>query len=309
MSRRAALTALRVTLTLGAFAFLVATIDSAAVGRALARVAPAHALLALAITSTGLLLATLRWRVLLLAYGAPQRPAYERLLRLYLVGLFYNTFLPGAVGGDVVRGWATREAFGGAAGSLAVVLVERLFGVAALLTVAAAASLAHPLAVFGGGLPLGVAGLLGALGALGVVSIGRRLGGRLPGPPGRFLASIPVLRAPGAAVAALALSVVGQLLGVLLSHTMLSAVGARVALAHSLVVVPLAMAAGFFPLTVAGMGAREAAFVALYRSAGVPAADALAASLLVFASQLALAGVGGLVSLAGPIGTAEEPRP
>ena len=63
-------------------------------------------------------------------------------------------------------------------------------------------------------------------------------------------------------------------------------------LANSFVAIPLAMATAFLPFLVGGTGAREMAFVALYASVGVPAEDAIAASLLVYSTQLAVGAIG-----------------
>jgi uncharacterized protein (TIRG00374 family) len=54
------------------------------------------------------ILTILRWYLLVRAQGLPFRVADA--LRLGLIGLFYNTFLPGSVGGDAVKAYAlTRE--------------------------------------------------------------------------------------------------------------------------------------------------------------------------------------------------------
>ncbi len=68
----------------------------------------------------------------------------------------------------------------------------------------------------------------------------------------------------------------------------------EVDLAGALLLVPLAAATAFLPITVGGAGAREAVFVTLGgRLFGLPAEDALAASLALWFAHLAVGAVGG----------------
>ena len=58
-----------------------------------------------------LLIGVLRWFCFLKAFHLP-RPSLPRGLLLYYIGLFYNTYLPGAVGGDVLRGYGYQSETG-----------------------------------------------------------------------------------------------------------------------------------------------------------------------------------------------------
>jgi hypothetical protein len=64
---------------------------------------------------------------------------------------------------------------------------------------------------------------------------------------------------------------------------------------------PLANASGFFPFTVAGIGARETAFVALYGLVGVPPAAPLAAAMTISALSYVIGGIGGIIHLVAPV--------
>ena len=72
---------------------------------------------------------------------------YWRLFSYYLVGQFYNLFLPTSVGGDVVRSYELGKFSGKHADSLASVFVERYTGVLILLLLSGLAVLTK-LAVF-----------------------------------------------------------------------------------------------------------------------------------------------------------------
>jgi uncharacterized membrane protein YbhN (UPF0104 family) len=251
-------------------------------------------------------LGTLRWGLLLSAFGAPRRPPWTRLARLYFVGLFYNSFLPGGMGGDVVRGIATREAFGdgNATAGLSVVLVERVLGLAALLGLMAVVTLARPIE----GVPeprvLGAAGLLAVLIALFGLLFARRLAPHLPGPLGRLAAAVPVPARYAPIAAALLIAAAGHVVVATGGHALVHALAPQVSLNESLVLIPTAMASAFVPITISGAGVREAAFVTLYGLIGVSRSAALAASLGMWACQLLMAALGGVIALFTPLSAA-----
>ncbi len=79
----------------------------------------------------GVWISAVRWRILILAQGDTVPLGY--LVKSYLVGTFFNNFLPSRFGGDVVRIWDGSRYSGSVLRSSAVVLVERLTGVIILL--------------------------------------------------------------------------------------------------------------------------------------------------------------------------------
>lgn len=72
---------------------------------------------------------------------------YWRVFSYYLIGQFYNLFLPTSVGGDVIRSYQLGQYTGKKAEALASVFVERYTGVLVLLILAALAVVAK-LSVF-----------------------------------------------------------------------------------------------------------------------------------------------------------------
>jgi uncharacterized membrane protein YbhN (UPF0104 family) len=280
----------RVVITVVAFAWILTRVDLGAIGSAGARISPLALVAGCALTSINLVVGSVRWRALLEAYGATEIPRFGKLVRLNFVGFFYNTWLPGGVGGDAVRGVASREAFGehGTAGALAVVFVERVLGLVGLLLVVAATSTLFPLPMASAGtITLASAGgvLVGAI-CIAVLASGARLAPMLPGPLSRIAARLPRIERPGPFTYGVLLSLATQTIGALTGHVVVVSLAPQVTLANSFVAIPLAMATAFLPFLVGGTGAREMAFVALYASVGVPEADALAASLLVYSTQL-----------------------
>ncbi len=121
-----------------------------AVGRAqfVELLASADLTLLLASVAIGIVVnmsSSLKWWMLVRARA--MQAGYWRIFSYYLVGQFYNLFLPTSVGGDVVRSYELGKFTGRQADALASVFVERYTGVLVLLLVAGLAVLSQ-LALF-----------------------------------------------------------------------------------------------------------------------------------------------------------------
>lgn len=283
--------------------YIATLIDVADVTAAFGRLSAASLLLAIVLVAVNVVAGAARWRALLTAYGALSRPDLWRATKLYFISFFYNNYLPGAVAGDVVRGVVTRDVFGerGATAGLAVVLVERalgLFGVFVLLAIGLVAA--------GGALDTGSLwwwsgiGIAGSFALVLALPFARRLAPLLPGRLRQIAARVPELSSAGAFVWAAVLSVATQVCIALAGWVLLHAIEPRVDLGASLLIVPLAAATTFLPITVGGAGAREAVYVTLGASLFQMArADALAASLALWLSHLVVGAIGGVVQIVG----------
>jgi uncharacterized protein (TIRG00374 family) len=97
-------------------------------------------LLAFFLHSFGMFFSAKRWKLILDERGADF--SLWRLSQSLLVGTFFNHFLPTRFGGDVVRVRDTRRIEQGMTASLAVVVFERMSGIAVLLLLAMIASVA-----------------------------------------------------------------------------------------------------------------------------------------------------------------------
>ena len=89
----------------------------------------------------GILISAYRWQILIRAQGDQVPLGY--LAKSYLVGTFFNNFLPTRFGGDIVRIWDGSRYSESLTKSSAIVVVERLTGVIVLLLFALPASLAR----------------------------------------------------------------------------------------------------------------------------------------------------------------------
>ena len=85
----------------------------------------------------GLLISAYRWQLLLKAVDV-EAPLWP-LLRSYLIGGFFNNFLPTRVGGDVYRMIDSKKYSGTLLRPFAVIIVERLTGIYGLILIGVAA--------------------------------------------------------------------------------------------------------------------------------------------------------------------------
>ncbi|HEY2736004.1 MAG TPA: lysylphosphatidylglycerol synthase transmembrane domain-containing protein, partial [Polyangiales bacterium] len=304
--RNTRLVLLQVVLTVVAFAYLFHKSDLHALGEAFNR-APIWSVPCAVLALLGVMFAgTLRWQLLLSAYGAEERLPLGYLFRLQLIGLFYN-MMPGAVGGDVLRGIVSRRAFGaqGMSAGLTVVLVERVFGLIALMLLVVAVLSFHPIHSLQLSPWVFAIGLAGSVATLAAIALGRRLAPRLPSVLAKRAANLPGLVNVGAFALALGMSLLNQTLVGIMGHITIAPLAPQVSWLDSLVLSPLAFAAIFFPLTVAGAGSRDAAMAALYGLLEVPRETALSASLEVLIAYVVVAAIGGGLSLLTPLQAAD----
>lgn len=284
------------------FAYLLATVPLGETVVALKAIPVPSAALAFGIGMLGMLAAALRWRCLFGACDIAGRPSLLQLYRLHLVGNFYNIYLPGGVGGDVIRAIATRPLFGerGIAGALALVMLERALGFSGMLIVVAATFSLFPLGQIPNVMLWSGVGL--CIGALAVVAIatGGRIARFLPGPLARVASALPTVVRWRPFAAAVVLSVVTQSSVIFVGHVLVASLS-QVSLTESMVVMPLVGAAQYFPLSVGGAGVREATLVLLYGMVGVAKPAALAGALAFAAVTYAIAAIGGVLHALSPL--------
>lgn len=272
-------------------------IPSLPVGRALLVLPVVAALLV-----TGQCLAALRWRVVIGA-GAPP---WARLARLYLIGGFFSLFLPTLVGGDAFRAAAASSALPPGK-AVASVLLDRLLGISALCLYGVIGVLLAPAqaAAMMAGARWGRPGVA-VLALAGVLALGALVAARVPAVR-RFAgemreAVVRLALAPGAVAAALGLGCVVQ--GIYIATWMLAAAAldVRLGVTTYLVAVPLVTIGGMLPVSIAGLGLREGAWLLLLRGTDLAPARVVAFSMLFFVGTVLAGAVGGLVFAARGVG-------
>lgn len=226
-----------------------------------------------------------KWGLLLAAGGASL--SRRDAVRCYAAGLFTNLCLPSIVGGDVLRAALAARSTGRTEAVVLGGVADRLIDVLTLGLCLAAGTLLSarllpgrtPLIVAG----VAVAGVFGLLGAVRLVAGRplRRWPRRVRRPLARSLVALRRLRrAPGTALRAALLSLIMQAGFVSLNAWIGSSLGIAIPLSVWFVAWPLAKLVGLMPVSLGGLGVRDAAFGALLVPLGVPLARGVVASLV-----------------------------
>ena len=260
----------------------------------------------------GLLLAALRWHLLLAAQEGMRIP-YRSLVGSYFSAAFFNNLLPGMFGGDLLRAYDSARHTGRTFHSVAVVVLGRLAGLVALVTIALAglaidwrsvrANLEdhRPLLWF-------LAGLVGVVSFLALVTVpavartvSRILGrGALRPMVEKTLEALSAYRRrPRLALAVLAVSFLFQVIVVLYYFALTRALGQTVPPALVMRAVPVTLVLVMVVPSINGLGVRTGGFQ-VFLFGATPAGLAAAASLEIvdLFLRLALGMVGGVVFIA-----------
>lgn len=317
-SRRRVASLLLKIAVLVALAAWVATGDAAdQLVETLRELPPGPLALAFAVGLLTLSFGGVRWRLIMQAFGGRPLPPTQVLIRAYFVGQFYNSFVPGSIGGDIVRGVVSRGVFDSVSRSVMVVFLERFVGLASLIGVFAIGLYLGPelpgIGAYGpyvftagavGGVAvvgLGVAGRvtrsLNGVPVVGaVVRFGAALIARLEARLGIELRLADLEHVPPLLWAAL-LAMAMHACGIAIFAVLSAALGFPIELLALLQIVPLAIIASMLPIAVAGLGPREAALVVMLGPLGISEGQALALSLSYWAVLMGLALIGGLIQL------------
>lgn len=252
---------------------------------------------------------TYRWQRILAAFR--MQYGFAELFRLNLAGVFYSLALPGQVSGEVLKALRIAGRTSHRRVIFASIFLDRVYGligVAALGLVALA--LAPPHEAWVGSSPSLVVLLVVTLVGCLIVS--------LPWLPIVARSALLTRRAPDGALGAvflrpiiaergappISMLMVGCALG-LAAQALTAAIHWGVALSLGVTLSPLALTwifalgtiLGMFPISLGGLGVREATYVGLLALYGVSAGAALALSLTMFAILVALGLTGGVLDL------------
>jgi uncharacterized protein (TIRG00374 family) len=121
----------KLAVTLAIFAYLVFRVDLAASAAAIRQSMSAWLVAAFILNSLTLITSALKWHVLLRGLGIPLSRRF--LLEVYTIGHFFSSFLPGVMGGDVVRWQMVSMRTAARLKIAAAILAERATGVVALV--------------------------------------------------------------------------------------------------------------------------------------------------------------------------------
>lgn len=248
-----------------------------------------------------------RWQRLLAAQRV--KLTLSCLLESLLVATFFNNFLPSNVGGDVVRIADTAKPAGSKTTATTVVLLDRGVGLLGLFLVAAVGATVSRWSAAEPG-PVGATTLWGGLLAGTVVSIPVLLAPRilhvLAGPIRRVhpewiderldrltTALTRFRESPATVIATFGGAIVVQALLVFFYYALAKSLSIPIGLPHLALLVPVSFLVQMLPISINGLGVREATFGLYFRQLGLPLHSALLLSLGGAAAVMAISIVGG----------------
>jgi uncharacterized protein (TIRG00374 family) len=237
---------------------------------------------------TGLFIGSMRWQMLL-----PERFSLRRLFPLYLLGSFFNTFLPGLVGGDAVKIYYLYKETGKGAQALSSVFMDRYVGFTALMLLGLAA---YPLGfryIRGSWIEWLLPLIVVVFVLASLLVFGLRLGKRISVVGKLHDYFHEYRRKYGVIGKALLLSFTLQLMVMLGIYLLAIGLGVRIPFTALVMFVPIITAVATIPVSLSGIGLREASAVILLGTVGVEADSATAISFAWFL----MAATGGLTGL------------
>lgn len=299
-ARRPWLRPLKIAISLGLLVALAFLVDTARLGAVLSAADLKLLLLSPPVWLLGAGFAALRWRVVLRATGVEF--GWLRCWSAYLIGSFYSLFLPGAVGGDAARvAIVVRDVGAEVGASTGTVVLERVGGALGLVGFVLGSTLLWPergAALIGGS----ATALQAAAGALLVATPLGWVAARRWMPRTGVPFVVSLLRVlDGASLrvlgAVLALSMAFQFVRFVAVWLVALALGLDLGLADILLVFPLVFLASMLPISLGGLGVREASAAALLAPLGIAAGPAALLGFSVYANAVGSASLGGLLQL------------
>ena len=236
-----------------------------------------------------------RWWILLCAVDAHQRPPLAVVLRIFFVSTFVGTFLP-SVGGDVYRAYSLARQGVRSGQAASSVLMDRLLGVLSMVIMAAAgltgvdSPAAGPAVIGALAFTLAICALaFGMVFSERLAVVGRAVARWIPLPRAQRLAVdlIDATRrfadARRELLGVLTLSIGVQVLRIVQAFCLGRALGIPLPPGVYFAFVPVIVLVMQLPISIAGLGTGNWAFVTLFSQAGATEPDAFALSVLFIA--------------------------
>ncbi|MFH1313229.1 MAG: lysylphosphatidylglycerol synthase transmembrane domain-containing protein [Candidatus Eisenbacteria bacterium] len=308
MNRSVVFKAVRFTVSAGLILYLVIRLDPDRILTHLSGIAAFPLVVASVMIFGMIFINALRWKLILKAKGLDLSLA--KSVYYSLISIFFSSFLPTSVGGDFVRVLSVSNETGRPADALASVLVDRLLGFLVLLPIGlisipfVAGQLTEWRLVLGVG-TITLAFYVGAY-VLVLRPVVRRLA-RLLDPLLRLLARfrarerlektyvaiVSYRDCHGTIGVGLVLSVISKIFWIGACYMVGRALSIDLRFTALLLIVPVVELVRMIPISISGIGMREAAFVAMLRQFGIADSMGFTFSVIVYVLFFGFALIGG----------------
>jgi len=318
---------IRISVGIALLAFLFTRhADIGSVSRLIRNASLPWVIFAIFLSASGEVITAYKWRRLIAHIGG--NLPILKAIRASFIGMFYNNFFPGSVGGDIIRVLLVSREAGGKARATASAFMQRNTGLAGLFVVGLPATFLWPRHIqLPANIPLPplltdtrflITFALAGYTATNALLFNRTAYHRLWQisdyeeshlPANRIHRVIRIILRKLQRFHAelhgysfwlplpLAISAFTQMIDIVLVFTLGQALGISVTLPLLMTVVTLVSLGNLIPVTVNGIGLRETLYVSLLASASIPANQAIALSLCHFSVIMLMAAVGGLLQL------------
>ena len=311
--KKAFATISRLAIAAGIIAYLIHKVDISAASVIIAESLHHHTSIILGIlfATACFVIGAIRWKIILNFHDL--RMSWSRMFAIFSIGLFFNTFMFGATGGDIARGlYTAKETHHKKAEALATIIIDRLIGLTIMLLTAGIMLIARNnfyrkqwqthfpalIIVFQiSAVLLGIAILLNIhriknWAVLKPIKNHTKLGPLIQ----RFLTAILLIRKQGKILLLLsALSATAIIFATLEWYCLGKSFQIEISLLDYLTVIPVITCIAAIPITPGGLGIREGLAVTMFGAMEVSNAQALPLALLVYFISVAYSLLGGLV--------------
>lgn len=280
---------LKIAVSGGLIYLLFSKVGMAVIIENIRKINPIYFLIAMLLYLMQLFISTNRWSLLI-----GTNLSFKRLYSLYLIGSFFGIFLPGLVGGDTVKAYYLNKMLKTSSNddkqpatlvtSIASVFMDRYIGLIAMIIMVISVL---PFSIrylketpFVWVMPLFIL----SFAVFSFLFVRFRLGERF-----RFLSNFytyftfyitkrPII------VKTILLSFLTQLTGIIAVYTLAVGLFIDISFLSVLIFLPIIILVSFIPISIAGIGLREGAFVFFFSIIGIPSDESLTLSILWFLS-------------------------
>jgi uncharacterized protein (TIRG00374 family) len=302
-------TILKAAVSLGLLGYLIYLADPIKILEVLDQVWYENGIIYLSIAAVlfliSLVVLSFRWQILVSGYGL-KIPTLT-LFKYYLIGLFFNNFLPTGIGGDVLRIYNLIQSSGDRTISFASVMTERLLGISSTL-ILALISILILREEFRTNLILFI--VLGMI-LLVILFFAIAFSKKLAAPIEKLTVKLTIFRLGDRIqkfldairfysdskivyIKILTVSLIGQILIIVKAYCLALALGIEVNLIYMFLVVPITIILSMLP-SINGIGFRDGGYVILLAKIGVSKAEALSLSFLTLFIPILISISGGIL--------------
>lgn len=263
---------------------------------------PAYLAGVLALSCLGIAVNVWKWRMLL-----EPPPPFAGLLRLFWIGAFFNNFLPGRTGGDIVRVYGIADGTQNLSRAAVSVAIDRGINLAAMILIGLVALTiaSYPIpqtlrtALLTGGVLMLVTGgailFLARPAKTPQQNRWRRLAGQAATAV-HHLSRQPLLLAKVSLLA-----VAYQIAVIIGNYGVARSLGIDIGMSVFFYAIPITALIAGLPVSINGFGLREGAYAVIFATVGLSAESAVSISLVATGCAMLISAIGGIFYAISPV--------